>query len=133
MPRTRLRHSRTAWIPIALILSVGSVASFASGDIGGSEQVPAVASAVLPATPAGRQFSDWLKAFNSQSLEEYGAFISARSPALAKFIKDDHGFAVATGGFAVVRVDQGDEHNLTGLLTEPFSDQLTRFAIKVDP
>lgn len=42
---------------------------------------PRAASAVpaqLPDTPVGREFADWLRAFNSQNLEAYREYITRR-------------------------------------------------------
>lgn len=88
--------------------------------------------AAMSSTPAARQFSAWLSAFNSDKPQNYRDFINANSPNLVKFIDDDLSFAALTGGFSVVQQEIGDATSLTGLLSEPFSDQLTAFTVKVE-
>lgn len=123
------------WKPIISSVAVCSISLLSTAAPLQDSKPPSasVVTARLPGTPAGQQFDAWLKAFNHQDLAVYRDFITAHSPELVKYVKDDHGFAVATGGFAIVRVDPGDDYTLSGLLTEPYSDVLTHFVIKVEP
>lgn len=99
-----------------------------------STPVPLAAANVrLPDTPAGREFADWLAAFNSQDLKVYRDYITRRSPALAKYVQNDYDFALAIGGFSLLRIDEGSAYGLTGLLSEPYADFPTRFSIRLDP
>lgn len=112
----------------ALLLSLTTPA-YAEKSVAG----PPTGSSSLPETPAGRRFGAWLRAFNSADPAVYADYINANAPAIAKYIKDDRRFAEVTGGFAVVSIDVGTEQRLSGLLAEPYWDDLTRFTIELEP
>mgnify|MGYP001237942664 CR=1 FL=1 len=98
-----------------------------------SEAPVAATNARLPDTPAGREFGAWLDAFNGHDLDAYRDYIARRSPALTKYIQNDYDFALAIGRFSTIRVDEGDDYALTGLLAESYADFPTRFSIRLDP
>lgn len=116
-----------------LVLFLATCAIPAAHPASPAHDAASAATARLPDTPAGREFAHWLHAFNSQRLEEYREYITRRSPALVRFIQNDYDFALATGGFTLIRIEQGDEYGLTGLLSEPYADFPTRFTIRLDP
>ncbi len=112
---------------------VCAIPAASSAAISSTDVVPAPEKVRLPDTPAGREFAVWLAAFNSHDLKAYRDYITRRSPALVKYVQNDYDFALATGGFSLIRVDEGDDYALTGLLSEPYADFPTRFSIKLDP
>lgn len=109
---------------IPATLSAGSSAPVVSA---------AAADVRLPDTPAGREFAAWLAAFNSHDLKVYRDYIARRSPALVKYVQNDYDFALAIGGFSLLRIDEGSDYGMTGLLSEPYADFPTRFSIRLDP
>ena len=85
----------------------------------------------IPDTPAGRQFSAWLEAFNGPDVT-----------ALQKFVKENYPkgnpanqarFREQTGGFDFKKAEESTATRFTGLVKERNSDQFARVEIEVEP
>src|SRR5712672_3273331 len=85
----------------------------------------------VPKTPAGKQFSTWLLAFNSGE--------RARVEEVRKLFKDppgpnvdgDMAFRRMTGGFDLRKIEESSATRMSGLVQERSSDQFARFAMAV--
>ena len=75
---------------------------------------------------------EWLAAFDSQDEGRYGAYVRANAPALEKYIQDDHRFAVYLGGLRLHRLLSANDTQADAELTDPYSDAITRIALKVE-
>ncbi len=60
--------------------------------------------AQMPRTPAGRQLTGWVEAFNSGDRAKIQQFLHANFPKRAKEIDQEPGFRDQTGGFEVKKV-----------------------------
>jgi hypothetical protein len=93
---------------------------------------------VVPDTPAGAQFSLWLKAFNSGDREALLAYheqhfpYSAASADVAS-IDREHGLSLGTSGFTEKAVEQSDPTALTVLIQERARPQFARVHLEVAP
>ena len=87
----------------------------------------------LPDTPAARQFSAWLEAFNTGDRAVLLEFLQKNDPSRAAGIDQEFGFRTQTGGFDLKKVEQSTPTRLTGLVKERASDQFARFTIEVEP
>jgi len=92
-----------------------------------------VARAQFPATPAARQFSAWLNAFNSGDRATLQQFLEKNFPARASHIGDELDFRRQTGGFEFIKVEESTPTRFSGLVQERGSDQFARFQIEVEP
>lgn len=86
----------------------------------------------VPKTPAGEQFSTWLRAFNSGErtrIEEVRKlFKNPPGPS----IDGDMAFRRTTGGFDLRKIDQSSDTQMSGLVQERGSDQFARFEVTVE-
>ena len=87
-------------------------------------------SAQIPTTPAGRQFSAWLEAFNSGDRERIRQFLETNYPGVT--VDAQLNFRDRTGGFDLRKIEEGTATALTGLVQERNSDQFARFNLVVD-
>src|SRR5688572_30674982 len=87
-------------------------------------------SAQVPTTPAGRQFSAWLEAFNSGDRERIRRFLETNYPSVT--VDAQLNFRDRTGGFDFRKLEEGTTTTLTGLVQERNSDQFARFNLVVD-
>ncbi|MGO9274747.1 MAG: serine hydrolase domain-containing protein [Terriglobia bacterium] len=92
-----------------------------------------VARAQFPATPAARQFSAWLNAFNSGDRATFQQFLEKNFPARAGHIGDELDFRQRTGGFDFKKAEESTPTRFSGLVQERSSDQFARFQIEVEP
>lgn len=106
---------------LVLVLGVGTPAA-RPPDAAVTEPAPQLAETRL---------REWLGAFNSQDEARYGAYIRANAPDLAKYIKDDHRYAVFLGGLRLKRIVSATRTQAEAELTDPYSDAITRLTIKV--
>src|SRR6266498_1472321 len=81
----------------------------------------------LPATPAGRQFSAWLAAFNNGERAVLRQFLEKNHPARVKDLDEELGFREETGGFELKKVEESTATRITGLVKERGSEQFARF------
>jgi hypothetical protein len=102
------------------------------------EPAATASSVVLPETPAGAQFSLWLKAFNSGDREALLAYheqhfpYSAASADVAS-IDREHGLSLGTNGFTEKAVEQSTPTALTVLIQERARPQFARVHLEVAP
>jgi hypothetical protein len=95
-------------------------------------------SSVVPETPAGAQFSLWLKAFNSGDRDALLAYheqhfpYSAASADVAS-IDREHGLSLGTNGFTEQDVEESTPTTLTLLIQERARPQFARVHLEVEP
>src|SRR5690348_17032442 len=77
----------------------------------------------LPATPAARQFSAWLEAFNSGDRAALRQFFEKNFPSRVKDLDNEAGFREQTGGFAFKKAEESTATRFTCLVQERDSDQ----------
>jgi D-alanyl-D-alanine carboxypeptidase len=86
----------------------------------------------IPDTPAARQFSAWLDAFNSGDRALLLKFLENNFPARAADIDREMNFRERTGGFSFKKAEESTPARFSGIVQERSSDQFARFAIEVD-
>jgi len=91
------------------------------------------AAAQFPDTPAARQFSAWLEAFNSGDRAVILKYFEANFPERVKNIDQTMNFRQRTGGFEFKKADESTPTRFSGTVKERNSEQLARFAIEVEP
>jgi D-alanyl-D-alanine carboxypeptidase len=89
--------------------------------------------AQVPDTPAGRQFSAWLAAFNSGDAARLRSYLEKNFPQRAEHVDQVLEFRSRTGGFNIKKVEESAPTHLSGLLQERNSDQFAKFMIEVEP
>jgi CubicO group peptidase (beta-lactamase class C family) len=86
----------------------------------------------VPKTPAGEQFSTWLRSFNSgdraQVEEARKLFKNPPGPN----VDGDMAFRRMTGGFDLRKIEESSATRMSGLLQERGSDQFAHFAMVVE-
>jgi CubicO group peptidase (beta-lactamase class C family) len=87
----------------------------------------------FPDTPAARQFSAWLTAFNSGDRATLLKFLQENNPARAGDIDREMQFRSDTGGFDFKKAEESTPSHFSGLLQEHASDQFAHFSLDVDP
>jgi CubicO group peptidase (beta-lactamase class C family) len=90
------------------------------------------AQAPFPDTPAARQFSAWLTAFNSGDRATMLAFWEKNDPERAKQIDRSMSFREQTGGFDFKKAEESTPTRFAGLVKERNSDQFAKFTIEVE-
>jgi CubicO group peptidase (beta-lactamase class C family) len=91
------------------------------------QQVPAI-----PDSAAGRQFTGWLKTFNSGDAEAFDAHMRAEYPSWSAPPGATRELWNLTGGFEAVRVEETSESGIAVLLKERNWDAYRRVTIDVD-
>jgi hypothetical protein len=86
-----------------------------------------------PATPAGEQFSAWLRAFNSADRQELERVRKRFKNPSEQEVEGVLGFRKMTGGFELRKIEESTPTRLCGLLQERNSDQFARFVMVVEP
>jgi CubicO group peptidase (beta-lactamase class C family) len=96
--------------------------------------LPLFASAQTPApdTPAARQFTAWLEAFNSGDRAVLLKFLQTNHPSSAADIDGEMDFRHQTGGFEFKKYEECGPTKCSGIVKERGSDQFARFTIEVD-
>ena len=93
--------------------------------------------AQAPDTPAGRQLSGWLRAFNSTGRDTLQQFlIRNAAPGGTRLLQptpNTFEFRDRTGGFDFRRADSSAATHLSALVQERGSDQIARLTIDVEP
>jgi CubicO group peptidase (beta-lactamase class C family) len=89
--------------------------------------------AAIPDTPAGRQMSGWLKAFNSGDPKSIKAFhaSSAAPDRVDRRAQQDSGFYRRTRGLELRKVEQSSEHEIVALLQAKLTEAWYRVSISV--
>ena len=86
----------------------------------------------FPDTPAGRQFSAWLTAFNSGDRAILLKYFQENFPARADHIDEAFEFRNESGGFEFKKAEESTPLHYTGIVQEHASDQMARFTIDVE-
>lgn len=84
-------------------------------------------------TDAARQFSAWLKAFNSGERATVEEFLKNNFPARAAEVDQVLEFRENTGGFEFKKAEESTPTKFVGILQERESDQYARVVIEVEP
>ena len=87
----------------------------------------------VPKTPAGEQFSAWLKAFNSGNRAQIEEVRKHFKEQPDQPIEGLLNFRQMTGGFDLRKIEQSDANKIAGLVQERNSDQIARFIMEVQP
>jgi CubicO group peptidase (beta-lactamase class C family) len=95
--------------------------------------LPAAAQSQLPETPAGKQFSGWLAAFNSGDRETMLKFLQGNFLQRVAQIDQLMRFQGRVGGFDFKKVEESTPTRLTGIVKEHKSDNFARFEVTVEP
>lgn len=85
---------------------------------------PALAQPVIPNTPAGKAFGDWLSALDDANQPRLEQVI--KDYRLADTAEDLMGFARQTGGFTLLRIEQSTPEAMTVIVGERDSDRIAR-------
>jgi D-alanyl-D-alanine carboxypeptidase len=83
----------------------------------------------MPDTLAGNAFKEYIAALNAADQGRLGEVLTRYHIALR--LDGQLGFAQATGGFNILRIEQSASNELTALLAERNSDVITRMSITV--
>jgi CubicO group peptidase (beta-lactamase class C family) len=111
------KRARTFFLGLVAVAGFGVAAA---------QQPPAIA-----ASPAGRAFSAWLKAFDSGDRETLKRFMQAYEPQRLPKLDDEMEFARMTGGFDLRKVEKSTPSAITALVQERLSDQFARLTFQV--
>lgn len=82
-------------------------------------------------TPAGRQCTAWLAAFNSGDRNSYQAFLQKNFPARLKDLDEEMRFRDMTGGFFFKKTTESTSTKLAALVQERTSDQFAKLLLEV--
>lgn len=91
-----------------------------------------LATAQIPKTPPGEQFSAWLAAFNSGERAQLETFRSHYAKPEEHKVDGIFAFRQQTGGFDLKKIEDSTATQLTGLVEERGSDQFAHFNIEVE-
>ncbi len=94
--------------------------------------VPVVATAQFPDTPAGRQFSVWLKEFDAGNRDSLRAFYARDFPSQAQRADQVAGLARQTGGFDFLKTGESTPTKLTAYVQERDGDNFVTATMTVD-
>jgi D-alanyl-D-alanine carboxypeptidase len=86
----------------------------------------------FPDTPAARQFSAWLDAFNGGDRATLAKFLDQNYPNRQRSVDQELNFRWQTGGFEFVKGDDSTATRFTGIVKECDSDQYARFEVQVE-
>jgi D-alanyl-D-alanine carboxypeptidase len=75
----------------------------------------------------------WLEAFNSQDETTYRSFVTEYAPAIEKYVRDDHRYAVSLDGFQLEALTAATPAEAQATLRDPWSDATTSLTIKIEP
>src|SRR6267143_1712364 len=85
-----------------------------------------------PKTPAGEQFSAWLKSFNSGDRAQMEEILTRFKDRGGREVNGMLGFRERTGGFDLRKIEESAALRVSGLLQERDSDQFARFTMDVE-
>jgi Beta-lactamase len=86
----------------------------------------------VPKTPAGEQFSLWLRGFNSGEREQLGEARKLFKEPPGPNVDADMAFRRRTGGFDLRKIEESSATRMSGLVQERGSDQFAHFAMVVE-
>jgi len=88
--------------------------------------------AQLPDTPAGRQLSGWLAAFNSGNRDTVRSFYEQHYPSAVGRVDQMLSFRDRTGGFNFIKVSESAPNRIVVYVKERASDQFATATLDVD-
>ena len=86
----------------------------------------------VPDTPAGKQFSAWLSAFN-QGGDTLLQYLKDHFPSRGERASMDLQFRERTGGFNLKKIEESSTTKITAIVQERASDQYGRITLEVAP
>ncbi|HKO62412.1 MAG TPA: serine hydrolase domain-containing protein [Pyrinomonadaceae bacterium] len=86
----------------------------------------------FPDTPAGKQATAWLAAFNAGDAEKYKEFLRQHAPSRVDRADRDIQVRGLSGGLDIRKVEESAPAKMVALVQERASDQFVRFYIDVD-
>jgi D-alanyl-D-alanine carboxypeptidase len=86
----------------------------------------------IPKTPAGEQFSTWLRGFNSGDRAQVEEVRKLFTDPPGPNIDGDMEFRHRTGGFDLRKIEESSPTRMSGLLQERGSDQFAHFVMAVE-
>jgi D-alanyl-D-alanine carboxypeptidase len=86
----------------------------------------------VPKTPAGEQFSTWMRAFNSGDRAQIEEMRKLFKNPPGQNVDGEMAFRRMTGGFDLRKIEESSAMRMSGLLRERSSDQFARFAMVVE-
>jgi CubicO group peptidase (beta-lactamase class C family) len=86
----------------------------------------------VPKTPAGEQFSAWLRGFNSGERAQIAEARKLFKDPPGPNVDGDMAFRRRTGGFDLRKIEESSATRMSGLLQERGSDQFAHFSMVVD-
>jgi CubicO group peptidase (beta-lactamase class C family) len=86
----------------------------------------------VPKTPAGEQFSMWLRGFNSGDRSRIEEVRKLFKNPPGPNVDGDMAFRKMTGGFDLRKIEETSATRMSGLLQERGSDQFAHFAVVVE-
>ena len=86
----------------------------------------------FPDTPAGKQATAWLQAFNAGDAEKYKEFLRQHAPSRLDRADRDIQVRGLSGGLDIKKVEESAPAKMVALVQERASDQFVRFYIDVD-
>jgi CubicO group peptidase (beta-lactamase class C family) len=93
---------------------------------------PRSGQAQIPDTPAGRQLSGWLAAFNSGNRDSVRSFYEQHYPSAVGRVDQMLNFHERTGGFNFMKVSESAPNHLVAYVQERASDQFATAILDVD-
>ncbi len=140
MGTSPVRPAKSLVVVCFLLVAFAARLSFGAEAV--TEPQTAVAStteaASLPPTPAGRQFGEWLRAFNTGDANEIRSFITKHfAEAALKRISADERAVMdtilynATRGVVPYRIDWSTDPEITVLARATLTEELTRIHVEV--
>ena len=93
---------------------------------------PNLSRAQIPDTPAGRQLSAWLAAFNRGDRDSLRAFYERHYPAGTSRVDQMMNFRERTGGFQFVKTTESTPTRVVAYVQERASDQFAEMTLDVD-
>ena len=86
----------------------------------------------VPDTPAGKQFSAWLSAFN-QGGDTLGQYLKNHFPSRGERASMDLEFSQRTGGFNLRKIEESSVTKIAAVVQERAGDQYARITLEVAP
>jgi CubicO group peptidase (beta-lactamase class C family) len=117
MPMVSAARSRMSRIVLVLLLPVLALRA---------QQVE------IPDTPAGRQFSRWLAAFNGADRERLRLFMEGDFPTDPMTLDEELAFRDQSGGFDVRKIEEATSTRLSGVIQGRDTGNYARFVLEVE-
>lgn len=86
----------------------------------------------IPDTPAGRQFSRWLDAFNAADRERLRRFMERDFPTDPMTLDEELAFRNQSGGFDLRKIEETTSIRLSGVIQGRDTGNYARFVLEVE-